>query len=86
MPLNFLAVRMSASLVHPRVFATAEGGLPGSMLLTFLCRLASMALLWTTLVKFELPAKSAQGQVKRLRRALDAPSARPSSRIAPEVD
>src|ERR1700751_3130912 len=50
-PLNFLAVRMSASLVHPRVFATAEGGLPGSMMLTFLCAIASMALLWTTLVK-----------------------------------
>ena len=84
-PLNFLAVRESASLVHPRVFATAEGGLPTSMLVTFLCALASMALLWTTLVKFELSAKSAQGQLKRLRRALDAPSGPPSSRIAPEV-
>ena len=84
-PLNFLAVRMSASLVHPRVFATAEGGLPASMMLTFLCSIASMALLWTTLVKFELSAKSAQGQLKRLRRALDAPSGPPSSRIAPEV-
>ncbi|HEX3737832.1 MAG TPA: hypothetical protein VHV53_09845, partial [Solirubrobacterales bacterium] len=84
-PLNFLAVRMSASLVHPRVFATAEGGLPGSMMLTFLCALASMALLWTTLVKFELSAKSAQGQLKRIRRALDAPSGPAASRIAPEV-
>src|SRR6201991_2900492 len=73
-PLNFLAVRLSASLVHPRVFATAEGGLPGSMMLTFLCSIASMALLWTTLVKFELSAKSAQGQLKRLRRAMDAPA------------
>lgn len=84
-PLNFLAVRESASLVHPRVFATAEGGLPTSMLVTFLCALFSMALLWTTLVKFELSAKSAQGQLKRLRRALDAPTGPPSSRIAPEV-
>jgi heme exporter protein C len=84
-PLNFMAVRLSASLVHPRVFATAEGGLPGSMMLTFLCSIASMALLWTTLVKFELSAKSAQGQLKRLRRALDAPTGPPSSRIAPEV-
>ena len=80
-----MAVRLSASLVHPRVFATAEGGLPGSMMLTFLCAIASMALLWTTLVKFELSAKSAQGQLKRLRRALDAPVGAPSSRIAPEV-
>jgi ascorbate-specific PTS system EIIC-type component UlaA len=80
-----MAVRLSASLVHPRVFATAEGGLPGSMMITFLCSIASMALLWTTLVKFELSAKSAQGQLKRLRRALDAPTGPPSSRIAPEV-
>ena len=73
-PLNFLAVRLAQSLVHPRVFATANGGLPGSMMLTFLVCLAAMALLWVTLVKFELTAKSASGQVKRLRRALDAPA------------
>src|SRR6476660_4430098 len=68
-PLNFMAVRMAQSLVHPRTFATAEGGMPGSMMLTFLCSLVAMGLLWTTLVKFELTAKSASGQVKRLRRA-----------------
>ena len=86
-PLNFMAVRLSESLVHPRVFATAEGGLPGSMMLTFLVALAGMALLWVTLVKLELTAKSASGQLSRLRRALDAPaeSTRPPSRVAPEV-
>jgi heme exporter protein C len=84
-PLNFLAVRMAQSLVHPRVFATSNGGLPGSMMLTFLCSFAAIALLWVTLVKFELAAKSASGQVKRLRRALDAPSPAGGSRIAPEV-
>jgi heme exporter protein C len=84
-PLNFIAVRMAESLVHPRVFATANGGLPGSMMFTFLVCLTAMALLWVTLVKFELTAKSASGQVKRLRRALDAPPAGPRSRVAPEV-
>src|SRR5882757_859341 len=84
-PLNFIAVRMAQSLVHPRVFATAEGGLPGSMMLTFLCCFAAIALLWVTLVKFELAAKSASGPVKRLRRAIDAPSSGARSRIAPEV-
>ena len=79
-PLNFLAVRLTPSLVHPRVFATANGGLPNSMLLTFLVCLAAIALLWVTLVKFELTAKSASGQVKRLRRALDAPA--PGSQVA----
>ncbi len=84
-PLNFLAVRMAQSLVHPRVFATTNGGLPGSMMLTFLVCLAAIALLWVTLVKFELTAKSASGQVKRLRRALDAPASGSRARIAPEV-
>jgi heme exporter protein C len=84
-PLNFLAVRMAQSLVHPRVFATSEGGLPNSMLITFLVCFAAVALLWVTLVKFELTAKSASGQLKRLRRALDAPGPASSSRIAPEV-
>jgi heme exporter protein C len=85
-PLNFMAVRMAQSLVHPRVFATANGGLPNSMLLTFLVCLAAVGLLWVTLVKFELTAKSASGQVKRLRRALDAPlPGGGRSRIAPEV-
>ena len=84
-PLNFLAVRLTPSLVHPRVFATANGGLPNSMLLTFLVCLAAIALLWVTLVKFELTAKSASGQVKRLRRALDAPAPAGQSRVAPEV-
>jgi heme exporter protein C len=84
-PLNFMAVRMAEQLVHPRVFATSSGGLPGEMMLTFLCSLAAMALLWVTLVKFELAAKSTSGQVKRLRRALDAPGPNNRSRIAPEV-
>jgi heme exporter protein C len=84
-PLNFLAVRLAQSLVHPRVFATANGGLPDSMMLTFLVCLAAMALLWITLVKLELTAKSASGQLKRLRRALDAPAPGGGSRIAPEV-
>ena len=84
-PLNFMAVRMAESLVHPRTFATAEGGLPAEMTYAFLASLAAMALLWVTLVKFELAAKSASGQVKRLRRAIDAPGPANSSRIAPEV-
>lgn len=84
-PLNFMAVRLAESLVHPRVFATTGGGLPGEMMLTFLASLVAIGLLWVTLVKFELTAKSASGQLKRLRRALDAPGPGGSSRVAPEV-
>jgi heme exporter protein C len=86
-PLNFVAVRMAQSLVHPRVFATANGGLPGSMLLTFLVCLAGMALLWLALVRFELAAKSASASLSRLRRALEGEPQvpAPGSRVAPGV-
>jgi heme exporter protein C len=85
-PLNFAAVRMAESLVHPRVFATAEGGMPGEMWLTLAVCMAGMGLLWLTLVRFELAAKSASARLRRLRRALegDEPIAAPS-RIAPTV-
>ena len=81
-----MAVRLAESLVHPRVFATADGGLPGSMMFTFLVALAGMALLFVTLMRFELAAKSTRGQISRLRRAIDAdaPPAS-SSRIAPSA-
>jgi heme exporter protein C len=85
-PLNFVAVRLAQSLVHPRVFATADGGLPGQMWLTFLVSLAAMALLWVTLVKFEMTAKNASAQLSRLRRALDREGGGAgNARIAPGV-
>jgi heme exporter protein C len=70
-PLNFLAVRLAQPLIHPRTFSSS-GGLPGSMLLAFLVCLAGMALLWATLVWFELDAKAASRNLKRIRRALEA--------------
>jgi heme exporter protein C len=84
-PLNFIAVRMAQSLVHPRVFATAEGGMPGEMWLTFLVSLAGIALLWATLVKFEMTAKNASAQLSRLRRALGGQPTPGGARIAPGV-
>src|SRR3954463_8176025 len=70
-PLNFLAVRLAQPLVHPRTFSSA-GGLPGSMLFTFCVCLLGMALLWLTLVRFELDSKAASTNLKRIRRALEA--------------
>jgi heme exporter protein C len=85
-PLNFIAVRLAESLVHPRVFATAEGGMPGEMWLTFAVSLAAMALLWVTLVRFELTAKATSAKLSRLRRALDGESSPASApRIAPSI-
>ena len=73
-PLNFLAVRLAQSLLHPRVFAATGGGLPASMFLTFCVSLAGIGLLWITLAKLEMTAKSTSGQLSRLRRALEAPA------------
>jgi heme exporter protein C len=70
-PLNFLAVRLAEPLVHPRTFSST-GGLPGSMLFAFLVCLAGMALLWVTLVLFELQAKETSATLGRIRRALEA--------------
>src|SRR5690242_2349252 len=72
-PLNFLAVRLAQPLIHPRTFSSA-GGLPAEMLLAFLVCLVGMALLWTTLVWFELDAKAASSNLGRIRRALEAPA------------
>ena len=74
-PLNFIAVRLAESLVHPRVFATADGGLPPKMWLTLLVCLAGIALLWVTLVRFELAAKRTSASLARLRRAFDGEGA-----------
>jgi heme exporter protein C len=85
-PLNFIAVRLAETLVHPRVFATADGGMPPKMWVTFLACLAGMALLWVTLVRFELAAKSTSAKLARLRRALEGEAtAASSSRVAPAV-
>jgi len=83
-PLNFIAVRLAETLVHPRVFATADGGLTAKMTFTFLVCLGGMALLWETLVRFELATKSSRARIGRLRRALEGDEAIGSgSRIAP---
>ena len=79
-PVNFAAVRMAESLVHPRVFATAEGGMPGEMWLTFLVSLLGISLLYLTLVQLELSTKHARAQLKRLRGLLEAePPAGPAT-------
>ena len=83
-PLNFIAVRLADTLVHPRVFATSDSGLPPKMWITFLVCLAGMGLLWQTLVRFELAAKSSRARLGRLRRALEGTEAGAGgSRIAP---
>jgi heme exporter protein C len=69
-PLNFLAVRMAQSFVHPRVLGTTGGAMPGSMRLTFLVALAGMTLLFVTLWKYEMASKNASMRLRALRRRL----------------
>ena len=57
-------------LVHPRVLSTTDGGLPGSMRLTFYLFLIGMALLFVTLWKYELTSKHTSAQLRSLRRKL----------------
>jgi heme exporter protein C len=69
-PLNFMAVRLAESLIHPRVLSTTGGAMPGSMRLTFLVSLAGIALLFVTLWKYELASKHASFQLRALKRRL----------------
>jgi heme exporter protein C len=70
-PINFIAVRLAESLVHPRVLSATGGSMPGEMRLTFLVSLAGVALLYATLAKVELTAKHARSQLRALRRSLE---------------
>ena len=69
-PLNFMAVRLAESLVHPRVLSQTGGSMPGEMYFTFLVSLAGMAVLFVTLWKYELTSKHASMQLRALKRRL----------------
>ncbi len=76
-PLNFIAVRLSNGFVHPRVLTVSGGNLPGSMGLTFVISLVGIALLYATLIRYEIAAKTTRMQVRRLRRQLFGDDAAP---------
>jgi heme exporter protein C len=69
-PLNFIAVRLAAEYVHPRVLTLGGGNLPGSMRLTFFVSLIAVTLLFVTLWQYEMTAKNVRIQTRRLRRRL----------------
>jgi heme exporter protein C len=77
-PLNFIVVRLAQQYVHPRVLTLSGGNLPGSMRLVFFISLAGIALLYVTLWKYEMAAKNARMQLRRVRRSLQ-----PDDTIAP---
>jgi heme exporter protein C len=69
-PLNFIAVRASTAYVHPRVLG-ATSNLPWQMSLTFVVALLGIALLYTTLCKYELTVKHTRAQLRALQRLAD---------------
>jgi heme exporter protein C len=69
-PINFIMVRAAQGFVHPRVLTLTGGNLPGSMRLTFTISLLAIALLFVTLWKYEMVAKSTRMQLRALRRSL----------------
>ena len=71
-PLNFAAVRMAQQYVHPETLATTTGGMPGKMMLTFVVALTGMALMFVTLVKYEMASKHATFRLRALKRRLAA--------------
>jgi heme exporter protein C len=82
-PLNFIAVRLAQEFVHPRILTLGGGNLPGAMRLTFAVSLLGLALLYATLWKYEMTAKNARIQVRRLRRrVLGDDAVRPLGRSA----
>jgi heme exporter protein C len=80
-PLNFIAVRMSTSYLHPRTLSSTSN-LPGPRALTFLVSLLAIALLYATLFKYELTAKHTRAQVRALRRRLSGERAPARGRSA----
>lgn len=70
-PINFAAVRLAQAYTHPRTLGTTTGGMPGSMMLTFLFCLLAMTLLFVTLWKFELTGKSARIKLSSVKRRIE---------------
>jgi heme exporter protein C len=68
-PMNFLAVRLSSSYLHPRVLGSTSN-LPAPMGLTFVVSLIAMTLLFATLCSYELLAKRTRILLKSRSRIL----------------
>src|SRR5687767_8332836 len=68
-PINFTAVRLAESVIHPRVLQSSDS-LPGAMRTTFIVSILAIATLFVTLCKYELVSKHTRMQLRRLKRRL----------------
>jgi heme exporter protein C len=69
-PINFIVVRLAGQFIHPQVLNLEGGNLPGSMKLAFYTSLIAIALLFTTLMKYEMASKMTRTEMRRLRRVV----------------
>jgi len=69
-PISFLAIRLSRSIIHPEVFTLHGPQMTGSQFLTFCVALAAMLSLFATLYQTELAGKRLDVQLKELRELL----------------
>src|ERR1700722_14691880 len=82
-PINFVVVRLAGQFIHPQVLNLEGGNLPGSMKLAFYTSLVAIALLFTTLMKYEMASKMTRIETRRLRRrVLGDDALRPLGRSA----
>jgi heme exporter protein C len=68
-PLNTAVVRAAQGVTHPKTLGSSNN-LPGEVWLAFFVALIGMTLLYVTLWRFEMTAKSTRGQLRKLRRRL----------------
>jgi heme exporter protein C len=69
-PVSFLAIRLSQSLIHPTVFASHGPQMTGSQFFTFCVALAAMLALFATLYAVELAGKRIDAHLRELREIL----------------
>ena len=66
-PISFLAIRISHSLIHPVVFTLNGPQMTGAQFLTFCVSLVAMLTLFATLYQTELAGKRIDSRLKELR-------------------
>jgi len=69
-PISFLAIRISRSVIHPVVFTLNGPQMTGSQFLTFCVALLAMLMLFATLYQTELAGKRIDSALKELRELL----------------
>jgi heme exporter protein C len=69
-PISFLAIRISRSIIHPVVFTLNGPQMTGSQFVTFCVSLVAMLSLFVTLYQTELAGKRLDLQLRELRELL----------------